>query len=169
MAELTLDRRWSAHRDVVVQHGLVSGFVGGIVMYVVLAIIFAIRGDGLLYPLTLMGSIWYGGITETAMAQVWGGLTLLVLSLLLGLLFAYLIVRVHFEPMVTGLVYGVVAWFILYGIGAVARDGFATDFPAWALLVGSAFFGVSLGAFEDWADRRWTHDVDVGRRGLDVS
>jgi hypothetical protein len=165
MAEVSLDRRFAAHRAAVWEHGLVGGLFAGVIMAVVLMIIFAITGDGFLHPLEAMGSIYWGEFMADDGAVIAAGIgTHLVLSIVFGLIYAFLINYVRIEPLITGLVYGVAVFLVTYLILGAAFDFFADEFPIWSMLVGAAFFGLALGAFEDWADRSWTR----GRRSREV-
>jgi ribose/xylose/arabinose/galactoside ABC-type transport system permease subunit len=131
-------------------------------------IVFAITGDGFLFPLELFGSIWWGEMmADDAGAIAAGAGTLLVLSLVFGLIYSFLITYVRIEPLITGLVYGVAVWLITYYVIGAAVDFFTDDFPVWSLLVGSAFFGLTLGAFEDWADRNWSRGMRGAREMRD--
>ncbi len=154
MAELAVERRFAAHREAAAVHGLVGGLVAGVVMWLVLGILFAVRGDGFFHELNLFGSVWYGALMTTAAAKVYGIITLAVLSALIGIAFSYAIVYIHVEPIVTGLVFGVVVWFFLYGVRGAIGTFFTTEFLGWVLLVAAAFYGVVIGLFEDYADRR---------------
>jgi uncharacterized membrane protein YagU involved in acid resistance len=161
MAEISLDRRFAAHKAAVWEHGLVGGLFAGVVMALALMIIFALTGAGFVRPLELFGSVWYGAMTTGATVAAIGLASHLVLSVVFGLLYSFLITFVRIEPLLTGLVYGIVVWLLVY-FAAGAFAGYFTDGMAlWSLVVVAALFGLSLGGFEDWADRRWTKGMKV--------
>lgn len=156
MSELTLDRRFTAHRDVAWQHGLIGGAVAGVVMGAFAMIAMAISGDGFFHPLELIGSIWWGAATTGASVIVVGLLTHLAVAMILGLLYSYLFPFTKVEPVVQGVVYGAVVWFlaqivVLPQVASYISDGFTV----WMFLAAHLVFGVSLGFYEDLADRRW--------------
>jgi hypothetical protein len=161
MAEVSLDRRFASHKAAVWEHGLVGGLFAGIVMALTLMIIFAFTGDGFLYPLELFGSIWYGTMTTGAAAMAAGAGTLLVLSLVFGLIYSFLITYVRIEPLLTGLVYGLVIWLITYFVLGSVATFFSDGMPLWSMAVAAALFGLGLGGFEDWADRKWVKGMKV--------
>ena len=155
MPELTLQRRFAAHKEVVWQHGLVGGIVSGLVMGAFLMVVMAITGDSFFRPLELIGSIWYGAMTTGAAAIVLGLVTHVVMSAILGVLYALLIPYGRVDPLLQGLVYGAVVWFlaqivVLPQVGAYISAGY----PVWAFLLGHLPYGIGLGSYEDWADRR---------------
>lgn len=162
MSELALDRRMAAHKDVVWQHGLVGGAVAGIVMGAFAMITMAITGDGFFRPLELIGSIMWGATMTGGSVIVVGLLTHMAMAMALGLLYSYLFPFMKVEPVVQGLVYGAVVWFlaqivVLPQVAAYTSDGF----PVWMFLAAHLLFGASLGFFEDLADRRWTKRKEV--------
>lgn len=156
MAEVSLDRRFAAHKAAVWEHGVVGGLFAGIVMALVLMIIFAITGDGFFRPMELVGSIWYGELTTGGGPVAIGLATFLVLSIVFGLVYSFLITYVRIEPLLTGLVFGVIVWLVVYFILASAMAFFGDGMMVWSFIVGAALFGLGLGGFEDWADRNWT-------------
>jgi hypothetical protein len=162
MAEVSLDRRFAAHKAAVWEHGAVGGLLAGIVMALALMIIYAITGDGFFRPMEALGSIWYGEMmADDAGAAVAGIATALVLSVVFGLIYAFMITYVRIEPLLTGLVFGVVVWLIAYFIVGSATDFFGDELSLWSFLVASALFGLALGGFEDWADRNWTKGMRI--------
>ena len=155
MSELTLDRRIAAHKDVVWQHGLIGGAIGGLLMGAFAMIAMAATGDGFFRPLELIGSIWWGAMTTGTAVIVAGLLTHMAVSMVLGLLYSYLFPFAKVDPLVLGLVYGAVVWFlaqivVLPQVAAYISDGFTV----WMFLAAHLVFGASLGFFEDLADRR---------------
>jgi len=154
-------------------------------MAVFLMIAMWIRGDGLIRPLELVGSIWYGEFTTGAGVALLGLASHLAASIVLGIAWAYVFSYVKVAPLVTGTVFGAaVALLMGYVVLPVtnfiignsasydtvfvgstphkifhlgAGDGFAL----WMVLAGYVLFGLTLGAFEEWADRR---RVGTGRR-----
>lgn len=155
MSELTLDRRITAHKDVAWQHGLIGGAIAGVVMGAFAMVAMAISGDGFFHPLELIGSIWWGALTTGTGVIVVGLLTHLAVAMALGLLYSYLFPFAKVEPVVQGLVYGAVVWFlaqivVLPQVAEYISDGFAV----WMFLGAHLLFGASLGFYEDLADRR---------------
>lgn len=171
-----LERRLAAHRSVAWVHGLIGGLVSGIVMSVFLMIAMLITREGFFpegffRPLELIGSLWYGGITNGANAALLGAATLLGSSVILGLVWAYTFSYVKVEPLVSGLAFGAILGAIMqYAVLPVAGDfilGRADispealraglinpiGFALWMVLAAYLVFGVSLGLFEDVADR----------------
>lgn len=156
MSEFTLDRRMAAHKDVVWQHGLIGGAIGGIVMGAFAMIVMAITGDGFFHPLELIGSIWWGAATTGSAVIVAGLFTHVAVAMVLGLVYSYAFPFAKVEPVVQGLVFGAVVWFVaqilvLPQVAAYISDGFTV----WMFLAAHVLFGASLGFFEDLADRRW--------------
>jgi hypothetical protein len=182
MAELamqqTLDRRLVAHRTVAWQHGVVGGIVAGAVMALFLMTWMAISGEGLLRPFELIGSVWYGEFTTGGWAVALGVATHLAVSAALGALWAYVFSWFKLEPLVSGLVYGAIVWAVMallvlpmssfllnessnydsffFGdtVFRVFNPGWADGFGFWTVLAAYLLFGLSLGAFEEYADRR---------------
>jgi hypothetical protein len=159
MTELAQERRFAAHKLSVWQHGLLGGIVAGILFALLLMVIAAIEGDGFWRPAELFGSIWYTTLQTGAGAIILGLITVAALSLLLGLLYSYLIEFVRLEPIVSGLLFGALLWAFL-GV-LVLSQAFAhvyEGFTVWALFVSYLLYGLVLGVFEDWADRYWVRE-----------
>lgn len=171
-----LERRFAAHRSVAWVHGLIGGLVSGVVMGFFLMIVMWISRNtffpgGVFRPLERIGSLWYGTITNGTSAALLGGATLLVSSVILGLLWAYAFSYVKVEPLVTGVAFGaIVAVIMQYAVLASAgsfilgradispealHDGLINPvgFALWMVLAAYLVFGASLGLFEDVADR----------------
>ncbi len=147
-------------------------------MGLVLMVAMAITGDGFFRPLELIGSVWYGGFTTGAAVVALGLITHLMVSALLGALWAYLFSYVKVEPLLSGIAYGAFLWAVMallvlpsssfimgdstayeslfFGdsVQKVFYPGAADGFGFWMVLAGYLVFGLSLGAFEQWADRR---------------
>ena len=182
MAELSidrsLDRRLAAHRTVAWQHGIIGGLVASVVMALVLMVAMAITGDGFFRPLELIGSIWYGAFTTGTTVILVGLVTHLAVAALFGAIWAYTFSYVKVEPLLSGLVFGALLWLVMqyvvlpltsFMLGAstafetfyfdgriykVFYNGEADGFRLWMVLSAYLVFGLSLGAFEQWADRR---------------
>ncbi len=173
MAELSFDRslerRLVAHRSVAWQHGLAGGLASGVVMGIFLMVVMALRGDGFLRPLELIGSVWYGaGTTGTAVVLV-GLLTHFAVAAILGLVWAFAFSYIKVEPIISGLVYGGIVWVamqylvlpfvadnIIGGVSAYHLFYFGAEgrFVGWMVLGAYLIFGAGLGVFEEYADRR---------------
>lgn len=161
MSELTLDRRIAAHRDVAWRHGLIGGAIGGVLMGAFAMIVMAITGDGFFHPLELIGSIWWGAATTGAAVIVVGLLTHLAVSLVLGLLYAYLFPFAKVDPLVQGVVYAAVVWFVAQIVVLPQVASYVSDgFPVWQFVLAHLVFGLSLGFYEDMADRRWARRIE---------
>lgn len=173
MAELalerSLDRRHAAHRTVAWQHGITGGLIGGGLMGLFLAITMALTGDGFLRPFELIGSIWYGALTTGATVIVLGLLTHFAVAAVLGALWAYGLSYIKIEPLAAGLVFGAALWAIMqylvlplvgsFFLGEASDYqkfyfGAESGFALWMTLAAYLIFGISLGAYEDLADRR---------------
>lgn len=155
MSELTLERRISAHRVVAWRHGLIGGAVAGVVMGAFAMIAMAVSGDGFFHPLELIGSIWWGAATTGTSVIVVGLATHLAMAMALGLLYSYLFPFAKVDPAIQGLVYGAVVWFLAQIVVLPQVAGYISDgFTVWMFLAAHLLFGVSLGLFEDLADRR---------------
>ena len=164
-----LERRLAAHRSVAWQHGLVGGLVSGVVMGLFLMVVMAIRGDGFLRPLELIGSVWYGaGATGTSVILV-GLVTHFAVAAILGLVWAFAFSYVKVDPIISGLVYGGIVWAamqylilpfvadsIIGGVSAYHLFYFGAEgrFVGWMVLAAYLIFGAGLGVFEEFADRR---------------
>ncbi|MHB0978919.1 MAG: hypothetical protein ACYC5Q_02390 [Thermoleophilia bacterium] len=112
-------------------------------------------------PLELIGSIWWGAATTGTAVIVAGLLTHVAVAMVLGLVYSYAFPFAKVEPVVQGLVFGAIVWFVaqilvLPQVATYVSDGFAV----WMFLAAHLLFGASLGFFEDLADRRWA------RRGV---
>ena len=170
----SLDRRLVAHRTVAWQHGIIGGLVGGVLMGLLLSVAMAITGDGFLRPLELIGSVWYGAFTTGATVMVIGLATHLALSVVFGAIWAYAFSYIKVEPLISGLAFGAILWaamhyvvlpiagdFLLGGtptfrffpFGVVSGEA-VSGFAAWLVLAAYLVFGLSLGAYEQLADRR---------------
>ena len=171
-----LERRLAAHRSVAWVHGLIGGLVSGAVMGLFLLIAMWITRNeffpgGFFRPFELIGSLWYGTITNGASAGLLGVATLLGSSVILGLVWAYVFSYIKVEPLVSGLAFGAIVGVIMqYALLPVAGDfvlGRAAispealhaglinplGFSVWMVFVAYLVFGASLGLFEDVADR----------------
>jgi hypothetical protein len=172
-----LERRLAAHRSVAWVHGLIGGLVSGAVMGLFLMIVMwitrnAVFPGGFFRPLELIGSLWYGTITNGASAALLGAGTLLGSSMILGLVWAYAFSYIKIEPLVSGVAFGAILWAIMqyavlpgagsFVLGRAAispqalHDGLINPvgFATWTVLAAYLLFGASLGLFEDVADRR---------------
>jgi hypothetical protein len=160
MAEHQAERRFAAHKLSVWAHGIVGGLIAGILFLLLLMIISAIQDDGFWRPAELFGSIWYTSL-ETGTGMIILGLaTVGVVSVVLGLLYSYLLEYIHLEPVVSGLIYGAVTWAFLGVLVLSQAFGHVYEgFTIWALLVSYLLYGLGLGVFEEWADRYWVHEV----------
>ena len=101
-----LERRLAAHRSVAWVHGLIGGLVSGVIMGLFLLIAMWIGRNaffpgGFFRPLELIGSLWYGTITNGTSAALLGAATLLGSSVILGLVWAYAFSYVKVEPLVS--------------------------------------------------------------------
>lgn len=175
----SLDRRLVAHRSVALQHGVMGGLAASVVMGLFLMAAMAIRGDGFFRPLELVGSLWYGELTTGLGVGILGLLSLLALGVALGAVWASVFSYVRVEPLFSGAIYGVILAllmaFVLLPLSAfvigdalyetlLSADGSSVvrvslgsagdGFALWMILAGLLLFGLSLGAFEEWADRR---------------
>ncbi len=170
----SLDRRLVAHRTVAWQHGIIGGLVAGVLMGLLLSVVMAITGDGFLRPLELIGSVWYGAFTTGVTVIVIGLATHLALSVVFGAIWAYAFSYIKVEPLLSGLAFGAVLWvamryvvlpiaggFLLGGTSGwqffpfgVVKGEVVSGFAAWMVPAAYLLFGLSLGGYEQWADRR---------------
>ena len=170
----SLDRRLVAHRTVAWQHGIIGGLAAGVLMGLLLSVAMAITGDGFLRPLELIGSVWYGAFTTGATVIVIGLATHLALSVVFGAIWAYAFSYIKVEPLLSGLAFGAILWvamryvvlpiagdFLLGGTSGwqffpfgVVKGEAVSGFAAWMVPAAYLLFGLSLGAYEQWADRR---------------
>ncbi len=156
MPELTMERRFALHRESMLRHGAAGGFIGGAIMMFALLIISAALGNGFWRPAELFGSIWQSTVQTGAGFIVLGVITGLVVAVLLGLLYSYVISWVRMEPVVSGLIYGAFAWaFLGVLVLNTAFNHVYQGFTIWNLFVSFLLYGLVLGLFEDWADRTW--------------
>lgn len=173
MAEIaldrSLDRRLEAHRAVAWQHGIVGGLSAGLLMGLFLTVAMAINGQGFWRPLELIGSVWYGAYTTGTTVIILGLVTHFALAALLGALWAYLFSYLRVEPLLSGVAFGAILWaimqyLVLPFVGSfIVEDaslyqkfyfGAVGGFALWMTLAAYLIFGLSLGAFEELADRR---------------
>lgn len=176
---VTLRKRLEAHRSATWQHALFGGLVSAALMILVLGVATAITGDGFFRPLELIGSLWYGSVTTGAAAALIGLATHLGVALILSALWANVFPYVRLEPLATGLVFGAALWVIMQYVVVPIVGGFilgeskvfeslyldgqvykvfylgeGNGFQAWMTLAAYLVFGLGLGGFEQWADRR---------------
>ena len=104
MTEPTAERRFAAHKMSVWAHGIVGGLIAGVLFLLLLMIIAAVDGDGFWRPAELFGSIWYTTAQTGTGIIILGLVTAGVVSLVLGLLYSYLLEFVHIEPVISGLI-----------------------------------------------------------------
>ena len=167
-----LERRLAAHRSVAWVHGIVGGLASSVVMGLFMMVAMLITGYGFIRPLELIGSLWYGSITTGATVALLGGLTLLATGVILGVVWAYAFSYVKIDPLVSGVAYGAIVWALMQYLIIPAAGSFILGvatidpallfstlvnpvaFPLWMVLAAFLVFGLSLGAFEDVADRR---------------
>jgi len=180
----SLDERLAAHRAVAWQHGIIGGLTGAVVMGVFLVLAMGLSGYGYLRPFELIGSVWYGTFTTGAAVIVVGMVTHLAVAALFGVVWAFLFSYVKVEPVISGLVYGALLWVLMqflvlpiagfllgkttdfqiyfsdFGMSKVLGLGTTQGFSLWMVLGAYLLFGLSLGAFEEWADRRRATPID---------
>ncbi len=173
-----LDDRLAAHRAVAWQHGVVGGLAGAVIMGIFLVLAMGLSGNGYLRPFELIGSVWYGAFTTGAAVIVVGIVTHLAVAVLFGVVWAFLFSYVKVEPVISGLVYGALLWVLMqflvlptagwllgkttdfqtyfsdFGMSKVLGLSTTQGFSLWMVLGAYLLFGLSLGAFEEWADRR---------------
>ena len=154
-------------------------------MALFLMVAMAITGDGFFRPLELIGSVWYGAVTTGTTVILIGLLTHLAVAVLFGAIWAYAFSYVKVEPLLSGLVYGAVLWLVMqYLVLPLAgfmlststafenvyvdswiyrflNIGEADGFRPWMVLSAYLLFGLSLGAFEQWADRRRDRQISA--------
>jgi hypothetical protein len=173
---MAVDVRLAYHREVVWIHGIVGGLIAGIVsliltmflsLFVSTTGLFAtVRPLGLLpvvqaadksfwNPARLIGSVWTSSLNSSVGYVVLGIATGLVAAVILGLVYSYLIAYIRMEPVVSGLIYGALTYaFVGVLLLNTAFPNVYAAFTKWVLFVGFMSFGLVLGIFEDFADRR---------------
>jgi len=145
---------------------LAGGFVAGMVMGMWQMILQAVipNGGGLWSPLVYIAATLLRGLQNVAtpvafnlLAVILGLMGHMINSLIFGLIFALLIaprIRSFAGQVVTGLIYGVVIYVVMWFAIVPLVDPVMLRLNALAFLLGHMMWGIALGLVNHWASAK---------------
>jgi hypothetical protein len=136
-----------------VTRGAVAGALAGMAMAMWSMIVLWLTGSGFWQPLNLIAhTFWRGAPLDAKFslgAAVLGLVVHMMMSMMLGVVFAAGVQRIHANLAATaglGMIFGIVIWLVMqYGVWRAVDADAANAFTGWVFGVGHAMYGVTLG------------------------